>query len=122
MRYLLIFLLFSNSVMAECDWSTIKRVGNEFIYSAECHDKVGKTLIIVDKQTEEINLLRKGIELKDLALQDADRRVILWKDEAYKQYEFVKEVDRKNQWYNAGWFALGMSSILLGAIAIGQVK
>lgn len=119
MRYLILFL-FSYSSFA-CDWSTIKQQGNEFIYSSDCHKAVGKLVQLNDKSEEEIVLLRKSIELKDLALQDSDKRVILWKDESYKQFEILKKAESNKKLENAAWFVAGFASVLLGAWAIQGV-
>jgi hypothetical protein len=121
MKYLILLSFFFNSAFA-CDWSTIQSKGSEYIYSLECHKSVGKLVILNDKNELEIKELRKTIEFKDLAIQKADERVLLWKDEAYKQYDFLQKNEQKSAWTNAMWFGAGFLSVMLGAWAAGQVN
>jgi hypothetical protein len=122
MRMLLVFIFSTNTLFAECDWKTIQQSGDKFIYSTECHKEVGRLVLLNDKSEEEISLLRKSLEAKDLALQDADKRVIVWKDEAYKQYDFLQKSKDREAYYYAGWFIAGFASVLVGAWSIKQVK
>lgn len=106
---LIISMFFSNVTFADCKWAEgVKKVEGGYLYSNECHGRVGKMVQdLEDRETEVVNL-RKGLELKDLVIQKADERIISWRNESYEQYDRLqKEIDhsRKNDML---WFALGI--------------
>jgi len=121
MKYLVLFAFIMNSCFA-CDWSTIKQVGNEFVYSMECHKDVGRLVMLNTKNEDEIKALRTSIEMKDLAIQDSDSRILLWKNESYKQYDFLQKQEQNHKLKNSMYFVTGFLAVVLGAWAAGQVK
>lgn len=115
---MVVALLLSSNAFAECKWTEgVKKVENGYLYTNECHGRVGVLVKdLEDRETEVVNL-RKGLELKDLALAKADERIMLWRDESYEQYERLQkqsELANRNQYL---WFALGI--VVTGAAVWG---
>ena len=111
-------LITSNVAFAECKWTDgVKKVEGGYLYSNECHGRVGVLIKdLEDRETEVVNL-RKGLELKDLALKTADERTMLWRKESYDQYDYLmkqQQLSRKNETL---WFVLGI--VVTGAAVWG---
>ena len=116
-------LLASTQAYAECKWAEgVKKAENGYLYSSECHGKVG-TIIkdLEDREVEVVNL-RKGLELKDLVVQKADERIILWRNESYEQFERLQkqsELANRNQTL---YFILGIVVTGAAVWGAGQLK
>jgi hypothetical protein len=87
----------------------------------ECHKEVGRLVQSSDKSEQEIQALRKSIEFKDLAIKDADTRILLWKNESYHQLEILQKQEKNSKLENGLYFATGFLAVILGAWAAGQV-
>lgn len=115
-------LLSVNRCLADCDFSTIKKSGNKFLYPAECHLKV-KDLIDKNKlRKEKISNLESRMELKDLALNKTEDRVKLWQETSY---ELEKRVMRLHEFQSYDdWLYFGLGFLAAGASvwAAGQLK
>lgn len=116
---LLLFCFMSNVALADCDFSKGITPGpnHTFIYTEECHLKVGK--LVQDNQTKDLQIgdLTKAIQLKDLALVKADERTQLWMDTSDKLQNRMTTVDslaKKNEWI---YFGLGV----LATVGAGYV-
>lgn len=114
-------LIFSFNTFA-CDWSTIKRNGDEFTYSADCHLSVGKLVKTEKLREEQVKSLIKTIEFKDLALEKSDLRARNWEEETNKQYLLLQKNQKKAKMDKVLYYGLGVASVLLGAWTIKQVK
>lgn len=116
-------LLTSNIVFADCKWAEgVKKVEGGYLYSSDCHGRVG--ILVKDLEDREIEVvnLRKGLELKDLALKKADERITLWRDESYEQFERLQkqtEFARKNETL---WFVLGVVVTGAAVWSAGQLR
>lgn len=128
MKYLIILILMTTQSFA-CDWSKIPKQGSERLYSLECHRAVGKLVSRVNNleaaNTERQNQSEKllaTIKLKDLALDNADTRMIKWRDESYNQYSRLvkqKDIAKWNDWL---YFGGGMGLALISVWAAGQIS
>lgn len=111
-------LLASVNSYAECKWADgIKKAEGGFLYSNDCHKRVGKIVQDLEDREVEVVNLRKGLELKDLALQKSDERIMLWRNESYEQYDRMmrqSELANRNQYL---WFVLGI--VVTGAAVHG---
>lgn len=115
----LLFCFMSNVSFADCDFSKGITPGpnDTFIYSGECHRKVGSLLQDNAAKDKTIGELNQVITLKDLAIQKADQRTQLWMDTSFKMEDRLNEVDsiyKKNEWL---YFALGI--VVTGAAVYG---
>lgn len=114
--------MFGHIAMADCKWADIKKVEGGYLYSESCHGRVG--VLVKDLEDREIEVvnLRKGLELKDLALQKSDERIMLWRDESYEQFERLKkqsELTNRNQYL---WFVLGIVVTGTAVWSAGQLR
>lgn len=106
----LLFCFMSNVALADCDFSKGITPGpnDTFIYSGECHRKVGTLVQDNAAKDKTIGELTQVITLKDLAITTADKRTQLWMDTSFKMEDRLNEVDsiyKKNEWL---YFALGV--------------
>lgn len=109
------------SASASCDWSSIEKVVDKYAYSKECHIEVGR-LVKTDKlKKEQVELLKKNITFKDIALSKSNERVELWKETSYKMEDRLIKYDKYVK--NSGWimFGGGILTTILTAWAVGQV-
>jgi len=113
----LIFSCLSSAAYADCDFSKGITPGpnHTFIYSEECHQKVGQ--LIQDNATKDKQIADyvQAINLKDLAITKADSRTQLWMDTSDKLTDRLTKVDelqKKNDWL---YFGLGV----LSTVAVG---
>ena len=116
------------NAQANCDWKSIKKIGQNYSYSKECHIEVGKTINRV-RNLEIANLERKqesdklleSLELKDLALDKADQRIMNWRAEAYNQNE---RLQKQNKYSNINKYIYFGSGVILTTLSVwlaGQV-
>jgi hypothetical protein len=121
---LLLVSFLSHSAMAECDFSTgiIPNGTGAYTYSKECHIKVGQ--LIEDNKTkdQQITLLNKAIELKDLALTKSDERVKLWMDTSTQLEERLNKVDQLRSSNNFLYFGLGLLTVVATGFVIAKWK
>jgi hypothetical protein len=120
---LLLFCLTSNAAMAECDFSTGITPGpnHTFIYTEECHLKVGH--LVQDNKTKDAQIadLNQAITLKDLALTKSDDRTRLWMDTSDKlqnRLTTVDELAKKNEWI---YFGLGVLATVGAGYVASQI-
>lgn len=115
--------LFSNIAMANCEWATgVKKVEGGYLYTPECHGRVGILVKDLEDREKEVINLRKGLELKDLALAKSDERIMLWRNESYEQFDRLQkqsELARKNETL---WFVLGIVVTGAAVWGAGQLK
>ena len=120
---LLLFSLFSNIAIADCDFSTGITAGpnKTFIYSEECHLQVGR--MIQDDKVKDIQIsdLTKAITLKDLAITTADQRTMLWQktsDDQLSRLNTIQSDQKRSDWL---FFGLGAATMFLGAYAAAKI-
>ncbi len=117
-------ILLSQSAFATCDFSSdIKAMPDgSYSYTRECHIEVGKAVKKVKLLEEEIVLLNKALELKDLALVKQKERADLWMDSAFKMNDKLQAYDsaaRTSTWL---YFGLGVAATVLSVWAAGQLR
>jgi len=115
------FLLCFQS-LAECDWKTIQEVDSKFVYTKECHLKVADLVKNEKFRTEQVAELNKAIDLKDLALDKADQRVILWRAETYKQNDALEKAYKVSELTKWLYFGLGIVGTSLAVMGAGQLR
>lgn len=120
---LLLFCFFSNAAYADCDFSTGITPGpnKTFIYSEECHQKVGQLVQSDKTKTAQIADLTQAIQLKDLALTKSDQRTQLWMDTSDKLQGRLTSVDslaKQNEWI---YFTLGVLATIGAGYAASQL-
>jgi hypothetical protein len=105
--------LLSQAAFADCDFSKGITPGpnKTFVYSEECHLKVGQ--LIQDNATKDAQIadLGKAIELKDLALTKSDARATLWMDRSQKLEDRVLKIDELQSKNNLLYYGLGILTV-----------
>jgi hypothetical protein len=103
-----IILLFSLNANATCDWKTGITPGpnKTFIYTEECHQQVGK-LVQSNKD------LTSVIQLKDLALTNADVRTQLWEKTADNEMDRLNKLSADQKHSDWLYFTLGAATVIM---------
>lgn len=113
----------SNVAMAECDFSTgITKVDGGYLYSKECHVKVGEMKLDLKISQEQNEKLTKALDLKDFAITKADQRADMWMNTTYKLEDRINTIDQMratNQWVA---FGLGALTMFAAAYAASQLQ
>lgn len=118
----LVFLISFNS-FAACDFKTgIKEVDGQFVYSKDCHLEVGRLVKEEKQRDEQVGELKKAIELKDLALDKADQRVMLWRKETYEQHKYLERQQTMSEYQKWIYFGLGVAVSGFAVWGAGQLK
>lgn len=119
----LVLSLLSSPAYAECVFSRdIKEVNGKYVYTKECHIKVGE-LVQNDKvQKERIAELGTAFELKDLALEKSTQRLEMWRDTAFKLEDRVNTIDKVRATNNWLYFGLGIVFTGFAVWGAGQLK
>lgn len=119
----LVSLLTPQVGLADCNYATdIKKVEQGYLYTTECHKKIGKIVKNEDKRKEQVDKLEKVIELKDLALDKSHERIELWRDTSFKLEDRVNAIDNmkeRNKWL---YFGLGIVVMGLATYGAGQLR
>ena len=110
--------LLGTSALADCEWSTgIKKVEGGYLYSNDCHGRVGVLVKDLEDRESEVKALREGLRLKDLALDVADKRTMLWREESYEQFDRLQKQIESSKKNDTLWFVLGI--VVTGAAVWG---
>jgi hypothetical protein len=122
-KYLVYFSIVSQSAMA-CDFSTgiDKLPDGRFSYTKKCHLYVGSLVADNRAQREQLTLLNKSIELKDLAIVKQEERVQLWMNSTYKLEEKVQATTAFSNTQTILGFGVGVGLTILSVWAAGQLK
>jgi len=116
------FGMFSNIAMAECKWATgVTKVETGYLYSNDCHGRVGLLVKDVDDYKIEVTELRKTIDLKDLALTKADQRVELWQTTAVKMEDRLNKVESAANTQKWIYLGLGVLTVFAAGYAAKQI-
>lgn len=111
----LIFLFVSSFSYAECDWKTITKTSEGYLYNRECHIEVGKSLEELDIRRNQVELLKKSSDLYQQALSLEQQRSDIW----YKQAQSLEKKIGDQKVYSdlekVGYFALGVL-VMYGAV------
>ena len=103
----------SNIAFANCDWSTIKQLPDGgYEYSAELNICVGKLVQTNKLQLVQIEDLTKAIQLKDLALTNADARTQLWMTTAQNEQDRLSKISSAQSHSDFLYFGLGALTVI----------
>lgn len=119
----IISLLFPTMAFADCDFSTgiTKGSNDTYVYTKECHVRVGQMVQDVKDKDTKVNDLLQAITLKDLAITAADKRAQLWNDTSIKLEERIQKVDSLTSSNGVLYFSLGVLTTIATAWAIARV-
>jgi hypothetical protein len=108
---ILLAIMTINSAFADCDFSSGITPGpnKTFIYTEECHLKVGHLVQDNAIMTKQLTDLNQAISLKDLALTKSDARAQLWMSTSENlegRLQKVDSLEKSSQWLMFGLGAL----------------
>ncbi|NJO48143.1 MAG: hypothetical protein HC840_00345 [Leptolyngbyaceae cyanobacterium RM2_2_4] len=119
---LMVVCLLPLQAFAECDFGTgIAKVEGGYLYTRECHLKVGEMKYDLGVKDLQIEKLTKALDLKDLAITKADQRADMWMNTAYKLEDRINTIDnmrQTNQWIA---FGLGVVTMFAASYAASQL-
>ena len=108
--FLMAFLsLISNIAFADCDWKSDITPGpnHTFIYSEACHLQVGQLVQDAKVKDQQIADLNKALQLKDLALTNADARTQLWMTSTQNEQDRMAKIESsQKQSYEGAFFSV----------------
>jgi hypothetical protein len=112
--YALLAILTTDVAFAECDFKTgiIDGPNKTFIYTEECHQKVGQLVQSNATQAAQIADYQKAITLKDLAITAADQRTQLWTKTAEDEQDRMNKLtadQNRSVWL---YFGLGALTVI----------
>ena len=110
------------SVLATCNWSSIKQKGNTFIYSKECHLEVGRLVKTSKIKEEQVKKLNETIKLRELSLDYSNKRVDLWKKTTFEVEDRFNKQVRIGSLGNKMYFVGGVLLTILSVWGAGQLK
>jgi len=122
MLKLLIIFLFSLNSFAQCDWKTIKRTSQGFLYSSECHIEVGKLVKSEKLLKQQISSLHGQIKLGDLKYSKQVEITNKWRATSFSLEDRVIKSYKLTSFGNKINFLYGMATVVLGALIVGQIK
>lgn len=122
--FLMLLTFVSNVALADCDFSTGITPGpnKTFVYSEECHLKVGQLVQQNTTLLAQVGDLTKAIDLKDLALTKADQRTQLWMDTNDKLQDRLSKIDEVYRHNELLYYGLGVLTVFVAAYAVHQIR
>lgn len=119
--YLTILSFLCSSSYASCDWSKIKKTSNNS-YTMDHKLFLCVGAIVQDNaiKAKQIDDYVKALSLKDLSIQDADKKTKDWSDAATSLEKRLQDLDKLDKDANFLYFAGGiLTSILVGFAVAG---
>jgi len=116
---ILAMCMISTTAFAECNFKTdIETLPDgRRAYSKECHIKVGEMKQDLEIATQQVALLNRSIELKDLALSKSNERLELWMNTTYRLEDRLNKIDSLQA--KNSWVMFGLGVVVTGAAVWG---
>jgi hypothetical protein len=126
----MMLMVFLQSQIWACDWSKdIKKENGKYTYTSSCHAKVGVLIkendnfkLALSERKKQVEKLDKSLELKDLALQKADKRVMNWREESYNQHQRLIKQQKLSRYNEYFYFGGGVFFTALSVWAAGKLN
>jgi len=119
---LIVTALLPIQAFADCDFSSgITKVEGGYLYTRECHIKVGEMKYDLGAKDLQIEKLNKALTFKDLAIDNANKRADLWMNTSFKLEDRINTIDElrsRNQWL---YFGLGVLTVFAAGYAAKQI-
>lgn len=110
-----LIFVFSQFTYASCNWGTISKTADGYLYSRDCHLEVGKALEDLDLKNQQVDILKQSRDLYRQSYQNENERAELWfnkaknlQDSQYKQHLY-------NDLEKVLYFSLGVV-VMYGAV------
>lgn len=118
----LIGILLISNLSWGCDFSTDvkKMTDGTYSYSRDCHIEVGNLIEDNKIKSEQIKLLNKSIELKDLVIGGYEKRLNLWMETTEKLEQRLYTIEKYNS--TQKWLHFGLGIAVSGLAVYGASK
>lgn len=116
-------LAYNPVAFADCDYSKDiqKNADGSYNYTKDCHLDVGKKVNALDKREQQVQLLEKTIELKDLALDKSYERIENFRESTYKLEDRVNAMEEMKKNNEILYFVLGIVVTGVAVYGAGQL-
>lgn len=120
---MMLILSLSNIAFADCDWSKgiTKLPDGNYEYSLACHLAVGQMVQDDKIKDQQITKLTQAIQLKDLALVQADDRTQSWMNASDKLTDRMTKIDSDKKENEFIYFGLGILATIGTGFAIARL-
>jgi hypothetical protein len=97
-------------------------VDDGFLYSKECHSRVG--LLVANEKDYKIQIeeQKKAIDLKDLTIKDLTTNSNMWEKEAKFQFQTLENYKKAEETRKWLWIGTGVGATLLAIVLAGQIS
>ena len=112
---ILIFILVSSVSHADCDWKTIAKTQEGYLYSRECHIEVGKTVEELDIKRKQSDMFRQSSDLFKQSYELEKERADLWYKEARDLEKSLSSKKSYVELQQIAYFSLGLLA-MYGAV------
>lgn len=120
---LMIVLCLPLQALADCDFTDgkgVTKVEGGYLYTKECHIAVGQMKYDLGVAKDQIALLNKSLDLKDLAITKADQRAELWQTATFKLEDRINTIDQMRVTNNWMYFGLGVLTVFAAGYIASQ--
>ena len=119
---IILYTFFTQLAFGECKWSTIKKNGLIYEYTAECNQQVGQLVQDGKLRLKQIDLLTESLKFKDEALYKTEQRVELWRDTSFKLQDRLRLQHTWGSYDNWLYFVGGVALTVLSVWAAGKIR
>ena len=115
--------LAANFAMADCNFATgITKVEGGYLYTKECHIKVGEMKQDLDIAEAQKKKYAEAILFKDIAITKSDERAELWRTTSFKLEDRLTAMDELRKNNATLYFGLGILTMFAAGYMASQLK
>lgn len=111
----LVFFIFNQIAFADCDWKTISKANDGYLYSRDCHIEVGRSLEELSLKKQQVDLFRQSSDSFRQAYELEKQRSDLWYKEAQDLEKTYRSQRNFSDLERYAYFALGVFA-MYGAV------
>lgn len=121
--FMIYFTFIPYMAYSSCDYKNdIKRnQDGSYTYTKDCHIEFGKTIEELEIRKEQLENTKKIITLKDLAVQDYERNVTIWKNTALDLNNRLEKIEDSRNTDKTIYFILGVATSVLSAYTASKL-
>jgi hypothetical protein len=122
MRYILIAILLPTISFAECNFKSVIKTESGYVYSTECHKRVGKLVKQEPLFLAEIESLNKRITFKDLQIKEYEKKSELWRSTAIDLEKAYNRRSTLSEYSKFLYLGLGVLGTGLAVYSAGRLR
>lgn len=120
-----LFILFIVPIISFADCSfkddIKKNQDGTYTYSRDCHVEVGRDLEELDIRKEQNEVYKKIVTLKDLQIEDYQKRSDLWKNTSVDLSDRLSKIENTRNTDKILYFGLGIATMVLSAYTASKI-